>query len=167
METEDLNVGSVVDDHLVEPPDLFDRRVPARIKINLPGPRCLVGVTLDPEWDTSSLSAAITSTCASRTRRRERELRSRALCYSNGFAGRTGNCMDGAALQRTRRTWQHENHHLAKVRVVRSNPVFRFQEDPGGGPFLKTFPLPGSGCDSSVRCMSRTPFGHYGERPML
>src|SRR5580692_10488803 len=124
METEDLNVGSVVDDHLVEPPDLFDRHVPARIKINLPGARCLVGVTLDPEWDTSSLSAAITSTCASRTRRRERELRSRALCYSNGFAGRTGNCMDGAALQRTRRTWQHENHHLAKVRVVRSNPVF-------------------------------------------
>jgi hypothetical protein len=70
---------SVVDDYLVEPPDLFDRHVPARIKIKLPGARCLVGVTLDPESDTSSLSAAITSTCASRTRRRERDLRSRAL----------------------------------------------------------------------------------------
>ncbi len=52
METEDLNVGSVVDDHLVEPPDLFDRQVPARIKIKLSGARCLVGVTLDPESDT-------------------------------------------------------------------------------------------------------------------
>ena len=33
--------------------------------------------------------------------------------------------MDGAARQGTRQTQTDENHHLAKVRVAGSNPVFR------------------------------------------
>ena len=47
---------------------------------------------------------------------------SRALYYGDELGGRSGNWVDGAAPRETHRD---ENHHLAKVRVAGSNPVFR------------------------------------------
>jgi hypothetical protein len=52
-------------------------------------------------------------------------LNSRALYYRGELHGRGGNWVDGTASQRTRPTQRYENHHLAKVRVAGSNPVFR------------------------------------------
>ena len=50
---------------------------------------------------------------------------SRALYYSDGLGGRSGNWVDGTARQGTGADPNDENHHLAKVRVAGSNPVFR------------------------------------------
>ena len=43
-----------------------------------------------------------------------------------------GNFVDGAARQWMTENWIDQSKHLAKVRVVGSNPVFRSKEVPGG-----------------------------------
>ena len=50
---------------------------------------------------------------------------SRALYYSGGRSGRGGNWVDETALRGIRVDCPDEKHHLAKVRVAGSNPVFR------------------------------------------
>jgi hypothetical protein len=50
---------------------------------------------------------------------------SRPLYYGAGLSGRGGNWVDATATQGTDRDIVDENHHLAKVRVAGSNPVFR------------------------------------------
>jgi hypothetical protein len=51
--------------------------------------------------------------------------RSRALYYRARRSGRGGNWVDGNAGTRTDRDLLDQIHHLAKVRVAGSNPVFR------------------------------------------
>src|SRR5580658_2757708 len=50
---------------------------------------------------------------------------SRALYYSDGLGGRSGNWVDESAQWGTWVDCSDEKHHLAKVRVAGSNPVFR------------------------------------------
>jgi hypothetical protein len=69
----------------------------------------------------SSPPGGITDSCP----RHQGLVDSRPLYYSDEPDGRVGNWMDGAAPWRTCRTLWDENHHLAKVRVAGSNPVFR------------------------------------------
>jgi hypothetical protein len=59
-------------------------------------------------------------------------LDSRQLDYRGGRNGRGGNWVDRAALQRICRTQTDEIHHLAKVRVAGSNPVFPFHRSRSG-----------------------------------
>ncbi len=51
--------------------------------------------------------------------------RSRPLYYGGGRSGQGGNLVDRTAPQGSGAHPQGENHHLAKVRVAGSNPVFR------------------------------------------
>jgi len=54
-----------------------------------------------------------------------------AVYYQDELAGRGGNWVDGSALQGTRQIQWDKNHHLAKVRVAGSKPVFRSNKGPG------------------------------------
>jgi hypothetical protein len=49
----------------------------------------------------------------------------RPLYYGAGLSGRGGNWVDGTSRQGTRPDPNDGKHHLAKVRVAGSNPVFR------------------------------------------
>jgi len=48
-----------------------------------------------------------------------------ALYYGAGLGGRAGNWVDGTAGYGTGVNHPDQDHHLAKVRVVGSNPLFR------------------------------------------
>ena len=50
---------------------------------------------------------------------------SRPLYYSGGLGERGGIWVDGTARQGNAVGHRDEKHHLAKVRVAGSNPVFR------------------------------------------
>ena len=52
---------------------------------------------------------------------------SRALYYRDGLGGRAGNWVDGTPRTGPGQT-DGRNHHLAKVRVAGSNPVFRSEQ---------------------------------------
>ncbi len=56
---------------------------------------------------------------------------SRRLYYSDGLVGRRGNWADETARWETEADHSDQKHHLAKVRVAGSNPVFRSHEVPG------------------------------------
>jgi hypothetical protein len=65
--------------------------------------------------------------------------------------------MDGTASQATGRNQMDQFHHLAKVRVAGSNPVFR-SKPPGGGHFSTLtgpdrHPLPDAACVRQCDCL--------------